>query len=226
MLKRDLTVIYYSANKENEDFEARIRRRLWRTIRNKRIRLISVTQKPTDFGENIVVGEVGYSAQNAWRQFQIGAKMAKTRFVCPTEADYIYPSEYFDFQPEREDTFYLAHPLWVLFAQRGVRRVFYRKPRGSEAAMMVGTQTLVDRLEVILGGRGYWGTLDADGLRLPYLFNRRHVRTGSFELPAPIVTFKTDRQLHRRTPLDPASKVYEIPGFGTARDIVRAYTGR
>jgi hypothetical protein len=220
---RDLTVIYYTCNRENPDFEARIRRNLWYTIKRKHLRLISVSHKPIDFGENICVGDVGVSSQNAWRQLQLGAIQARTRFICPTEADYIYPSEYFDFLPERTDTFYVASPLWVLFAQSRRGHVFCQKPRGSEAAMVVGRDKVIKRIEDILTGRGMWGTLDADGVRLPYLLNHRVVRREFFELPSPCVTFKTDIQMHRKTPHDQTTRTRFLPGIGTADDLIRKY---
>ena len=94
----DLTVIYYTSNKEKELFESRIRESILDMIGD--IPLISVSQKPIDFGKNICVGDVGVCGHNLFRQFQIGAKAAKTKYVCNVEADALYPKEYFEFTPE------------------------------------------------------------------------------------------------------------------------------
>jgi hypothetical protein len=225
----DLTVIYYTSNREKPEFEARIRKTLWRTIKPLRLPLISVSQKPIDFGMNICVGEKDASSQNTYRQLQIGAQHARTRFVCPAESDFIYPREYFTFRPDRDDVFYIAMPLWVLFAQRGKGRVFVNKPRGSEAAMVAGTQALVDRIEMVLKDVGQWGSVHCDGKSMPYLletrrrFNLPGTTTARFELPTHVLSFKTDEQMHRRTPHDTQTKTRELAPFGTAADLIKRY---
>jgi hypothetical protein len=143
----DLTIIYYTNNRENPEFEYRIRRTLRRTIKPLRIPLISVSQKPINFGTNICVGDVGLSAQNAWRQFQIGAIKAKTRFVCSGEHDVLYAPDFFTFKPPRDDAFYIAHPMWVLWNLRGKQRAFGLKQQGSESAVIVGREYLIDMIE-------------------------------------------------------------------------------
>ena len=132
---------------------------------------------------------------------------------------------------ERDDTFYVAHPLWVLFAQSGKARIFARKPRGSEAAMVVGTQTLVDRIEAVLACVGEWGSVHCDGKSMPYLLETRRAfdiggaATSRFEMTVPAISFKTDYQMHRRTPHDPEGKVRELPYWGTAEALIARYSG-
>lgn len=219
----DVTVVYYTANQESPVFEDRIRSTLRDTIRPTGIPLISVSQQPLDFGHNICVGDVGVSSQNAWTQLQVGAATATTRYIVPAEADCIYPASYFTFQPERDDTFYVADPVWVLFCQRGYGKVFYRKHRGCEAAIMVGRDTLLRRLELILGGYQKWGLLDADGKKMPWLMHRRSVRSENYQLDSPVLTFKTDRNMHRKTPHDELTKTRFLEPFGNAREFVSRY---
>jgi len=74
----DLTVLYYTSNREKPEFEEIIRRKIGETIGDTPI--ITVSQKPvTPFGlypiknhKNIVVGDVGLSDYNIYRQMQIG----------------------------------------------------------------------------------------------------------------------------------------------------------
>ena len=114
--RTDLTVIYYTNNLEKPEFEGRIQRTLKETTDFLEIPIISVSQKPIDFGKNICVGEVGASSQNAFRRLQLGAIEAKTRFVCPAEADFLHPREYFEFVPPSDRTAWVAIPVWVLNA--------------------------------------------------------------------------------------------------------------
>lgn len=223
----DLTVVYYTANRERPYFEKRIQERLVRNCAGTPI--ISVSQKPIELGVNICVGEVGASAQNAWRQLQLGVQAATTKFVCPAEADFIYPREYFQFRPMREDLFYIASPLWVAFAQRGYGHHFSLKPRGSEAAMVVGRQALLDRLEVILAGHSQWGTADAgypgEAGKVTFLYSSRTTPRGEWTLRTPVVTFKTDQNIHKKTPHDVESKCKDLPGIGNVYDLLREFTG-
>lgn len=100
---KDLTVIYYSSNREKPEFEEMVQKSLLKTIGD--TPLISVTHKPMDFGDNICVGDVGLSDYNIYRQMQLGCQLAKTKYVCTAEADCLYPpTGYFDFQPPEDWT--------------------------------------------------------------------------------------------------------------------------
>jgi hypothetical protein len=210
------TVIYYTSNRENEAFEGRIRRSIRHA--SKGLPIISVSQKPIDFGTNICVGDVGTSGHNAWRQFQMGVLKAKTKYICPAEADTIYPKEYFSFVPPRDDTYYLA-PLYVCFCQRGYGKYFAWKPRGSESSMVVNRELLLGRLEKMFEGRGMWGPTE-DFMWL--LDKQRRTR---FNIPIPVVTFKTDENMHRKTPHKVDDRTKDLPGYGNVRDLIRRYRG-
>ena len=98
-MRDDLTVIYYTSNREKPEFEEMIRKSLRRAIKD--TPLISISQKPLQgFGDNICVGDVGISDYNIYRQLQIGCLEATTKYVCTAEADCLYPPHgYFNFQP-------------------------------------------------------------------------------------------------------------------------------
>jgi len=217
----DLTCLYYSANREDPAFEQRIQDTLLKTMGD--IPLVSVTHKPMDFGQNICVGDVGFSAHNLFRQMQIAAEAAETRYVCCAESDILYPPEYFTFRPPEDDVFYLATPLWVLFAQRGKGHHYCRKARGSESAMMVNRQLLVDRLAQVMGNLSQWGTADAGSEKLPFLLQRRANKREFYELPAAVITFKTDVQLHRKTPHEVESRTHDLPYWGSAYTLLDRY---
>ena len=62
-LTKDLcSVIYYTANTEKEPLAGNVRKRLLSVIED--LPLISVSQKPMDFGTNICVGDVGVNEYN------------------------------------------------------------------------------------------------------------------------------------------------------------------
>ena len=98
MARSDLTVIYYSSNREKPEFEKLVCDEILKIIGD--TPLISVTHKPMGFGKNICVGDVGLSDYNIYRQMQIACLEAKTKYVATAESDCFYPpTGYFDFQP-------------------------------------------------------------------------------------------------------------------------------
>ena len=216
----DLTVIYYTGHREDPIFEGRIQQALFSVIGD--IPLISVSQKPIDFGKNICVDDVGFSAHNAWRQFQIGAKEAKTRFVCAAESDYLYPEEYFRFRPDRDGIFYAAMPVYVLFAQKGKDRIFSLKPTGDYGAIVVNREHLINRIDQVLYGHGMWRREKEPHRVTPHLFDRSGNRI-NFYLSTPIVTFKTDNNLHHRSRHDISTNTTELPYWGKSADLVKRY---
>jgi len=220
MIRTDLTVCYYTSNRERPEFEKKIRDSLLDVIGD--LPLISVSQKPIDFGENICVGEVGASTQNAFRQFQVGAKAAKTRFVCSVEADCLYPKEYFEFIPPKDNVMYIPQHICVLYAQKGNVKMFARKFL-CENAIVSGRDYMIDTIEKQLEGMGEWSKSFEAGGKHPFLLYVGESDT--FDIPNPIITFKTDENMHRKTPHSRLSKVYQLPYWGKSHDLLRKYYG-
>lgn len=211
----DTTVIYFTSNREKEAFEGRIRRTLLRTIGT--LPLISVSQKPIDFGINICVGELEASTANALRQIQLGAVAATTQFITLAESDYLYPREYFRFKPTRDDTAYLATPIYVCFAQHRKTKFFALKRGSSDSAMIAGRQCLIDGIETVLQKH--------NGTPLHFAHLLKLLRLENFPLSIPAVTFKTDENMHRKSPFSRTRICTELPDWGTAHALIRKYLG-
>jgi len=94
---KDLTVVYYTANNAPESFMAKTQEQLLKAIGD--TPLISVSQKPMDFGENICVGDIGCSTVNIYKQSLIGAKAAKTKYIAMAEDDALYTPSHFEYRP-------------------------------------------------------------------------------------------------------------------------------
>jgi hypothetical protein len=110
----DLSVLYYSASRENPLFEAKIRENILKNKGN--LPLVSVTQLPlADFGINICVGQHEPCYSNEFRQIQIGLKRITTKYVIVAESDVLYPPEYFQFQPTYGDYWRYGN-VWVNYA--------------------------------------------------------------------------------------------------------------
>ena len=218
----DTTVIYYTSQREKPDFEERIRRALQRLVVRFRLPLISVSQFPLDFGQNICVGDVGTSPLNAFRQLQIGAMAAKTTYVCTAESDVLYPREYFRMPHRDPQVFQTAMPLWVLFMGHRRAKLFVRKMRGDAGAMQVGRERLIARIDEVLAGMKEWGTGN-DGMGFPSLVDQRAVIRRRCVLPHPIVSFKTDQNMHSKTVFDRSSTTRVIPYWGDSHALIDRY---
>ncbi len=62
-------IIYYTDNSLDEEFAKLFRQRLVNAAPG--IPIVSVSQKPIDFGHNICVGEIGRSLHMMWKQILI-----------------------------------------------------------------------------------------------------------------------------------------------------------
>jgi hypothetical protein len=191
-MKDLLTVIYYTSNREKEDFEEKIKDRLFKVIGD--LPLISVSQKPINFGKNICVGDVGVSNQNTFRQIQLGAKEAKTPFVVMAEADFLYPRDYFKFVPKEEKCYRLDN-VWILY--RDSNAGFVQK-RYSEGASIYPREIIIRHIERRLRGRGVWNSVLEHGRSVPRFFYKES-DFAFFHLKNPAVSIKTKEGMHPTT---------------------------
>ena len=111
--KMELTALYYTANQIPEFFAKKIRENLFEACRE--LPIISISQKPLDFGKNICIGERGPSILGIYNQVLIGAREAKTKYVALCEDDILYHSSHFRMYRPSEDHFGYNHNKWEIF---------------------------------------------------------------------------------------------------------------
>ena len=157
-MKSQVTIIYYTSNREGERFEKKIQERLLEAVKgvSPPIPIVSVSQKPISLGKNICVGEKYPCDINIWRQKLIACKAAKTPFVICAEADCLYPPEYFNYVPSDVNHHYRYLNVWIM--EKG-KDFFYRK-ESSEGAEMVGREHYIKQIEKALIGKPEWATRD------------------------------------------------------------------
>jgi hypothetical protein len=219
----DLTIVYYTSNSERPAFEENVRKVLVK-MSGGNVPIVSVSQKPIEFGTNICVGDVGRSGHNIFRQMLIGCKAATTKYVCTAESDVLYPPEYFQFRPAKDDVAYFASPLYVCWSLARTKKKFSLKPNGSESAMVANRECLLSALERMMEPWGMWNPDDSNGRAFWWLTGDREyckVKRDYFTLPNPVVTFKTDQGLHRVTPHDANSSALELPFWGDCHELIR-----
>ena len=195
-----MTIIYYTSNREDETFEEKIRGEL---VKNRSgLPVISVSQKPIDLGENVCVGEHEASTYNTKKQIYEGLKRATTEYVVMAEADFLYPKEYFEFEP-KGDKFYCVENVYIAWINRSK---FYRK-LGSEGAMICHRESLMEIMET------YLTEWDMRTKMKSLLFHPESIKV---TLETPVVTFKTGNGVSWRCSYIKGSSIKDIPHWGNA----------
>jgi hypothetical protein len=112
LMSENTTIVYITDN----DLDARLaevcQQHLVRAADGKRI--ISVSQKPMDFGENICVGDIGRSSLSIDIQLKAGLDKVDTPYVAVAEHDCLYSTEHFNWIPPDKKFFYYNVRCWSL----------------------------------------------------------------------------------------------------------------
>ena len=193
----DKTIIYYTSNREKPEFERKIIESLKKQAGD--IPIISVSQKPMNLGKNICVGDVGHSYLNEFRQILIGLKECKTPYYIHAEADFLYPPEYFIFEPAG-DNIYRYDNVWIVLADSSIA-YSYRRKRYSEGAQICKTDFMIEVYETWLKSDNLPEWYDG------YLFTEKTNRDISmrskpfifFHGAIPCVSFKTGKGMRLNT---------------------------
>jgi len=117
----DKEIIYYTASREL--IEPKVIEQI-NKVRGS-IPVISVSQKPLNFGTNICVGKLEQNYKNAFMQCKLGCEKSKADYVIMCESDCLYPEDYFNFEPKDLNTIYDYDNVWLMW-DRENRTRFYK----------------------------------------------------------------------------------------------------
>lgn len=208
----DATIIYYSSNKEDWLFEKRVIKMLLKNCGD--LPIVSVTQKPINFGKNICVGDVGASGFNMFKQVQIACSEAKTKFVISAEADSFYPYDYFQFIPERDDIFYRNSNIYLMGRKRDY---FYKKSGGSTFAQIVGREHYLNILDRLFKGAPKWCVEEKN---FPKERWKQEDITNNIQLYNsinPCFQIKTGNSMRHYCTTRERTPIYELPYWGSGK---------
>lgn len=139
----DLSLLYYSCHSLPEQRERYFRDELAKLAGNT-YPIISVTQKPIEFGENICIGEIGQSHYNYFKQILTGAKAVKTKYIACCEDDTLYSLEHFSHRPSSDKIFAYNESAWFLEGSGSSGAFFWHKyQRGEGYALIAPTALLI-----------------------------------------------------------------------------------
>lgn len=215
--KHKTTIIYYTSNKEDPQFEKRVQENLLKVCGN--LPIISVSHKPINLGKNICVGDVGASGFNMFRQVQIACEEADTDFVISAEADCLYPPDYFEFVPPRLDVCYRSDNLYVMPDHRDF---FFHKKEGATHAQIVGRKYYLETLNKLFEGAPQWSVEEKnfpkERLRKVDVFDEiKYWHTKN-----PIFQIKTHRGMRYYTHSE-RIPIAELPYWGTGKKVREYY---
>lgn len=108
----DTTILYLTDNCLDPQIDRLVRATLLRQAAD--IPIISVSQQPIEFGQNICVGPIGRSWTSIFKQVLAGLAEVKTRFVSIAEHDCLYTNEHLSFIPPQADCFWVNKNCWLV----------------------------------------------------------------------------------------------------------------
>lgn len=151
-MRKDLSVIFYTANFIDESFASNVRKQLVKSING--LPLIVVSHKPMGIemfkghsGEykNIVFHAKERNFANIYRQALLGAIEAKTTYVATAEDDALYPPEHFEHVPTA-GKFAYDRNIWGIYTWTDPP-VFSWKGRRSFWTCVCERELLIEALE-------------------------------------------------------------------------------
>ena len=122
----DITIVYYTDNSLPPEFEVRCQRELAKSAQGKRI--ISVSQKPLDFGDNICLPFIGRNLRSLFLQPLVGVLAAETKYIALAEHDCFYHPSHFDWRPDDDSVFWYDVNHWFVKYETGDYAYYRRKP--------------------------------------------------------------------------------------------------
>ena len=201
-----------TSNREAPEFEKKIQADLLSKCGD--IPIVSVSQKPIDFGKNVCVGDVGASGYNYCRQVLIACENATTDLVIHAEADCIYSPDYFTFEPERLDIPYRNTNIWV----QKYKQDFACKKDSSVFSQVVGREFSIKRLKSLFEGLPMWST---EYKNFPKEIGKKIFEGWEyFETEFPCISFKTGQGMRKHSNSDEVP-IYNLPHWGEIKKLRR-----
>lgn len=232
----DLTIIYYTANINNDHFMANTQKYLLKAVGGTPI--IAVSFKPTIVGDNctnICIGEQPRSNYMIYKQVLIGVREAKTKYVAMAEDDMLYSSTHFMYRPGDDETFSYNINKWSIFSWREPPILSYRV-RKLMNSLITTKEALLKTLEDRYGKYSvlenipeklyklYWG----EPGRFENHLGIPPVKAEEFSSKEPNIMFSTSEALGyltlgaRKAHSD--IKADRVEPWGTAQEILKLYT--
>ena len=114
--------------------------------------IVSVSQKPMDFGTNVCVGDIGRSGISLDIQLLEGLKTIKTKWVMVAEHDCIYGEEHIRWIPPNDIDFFYNDNVWLVQYSHPLNRDSFRgmfshyRKRRVQSQLICSTQRYLEAM--------------------------------------------------------------------------------
>ncbi|MCJ7646067.1 hypothetical protein MUO65_04070 [bacterium] len=226
----DLTLLYYTANTISDACARNVRNHLLEVTGGK-FPIVSVSQKPIDFGTNICIGEIGKSHYNCYKQILTGAMVVKTKYVACCEDDTLYNQEYFSHRPSGDDIFAYNLNWWYAEAPCFWHKMIEMKDTGM-CQCLCPTNALIENLKVRFDvfsnpipasdrpTQKCWQEPGRDDV----YFGIPNAKFEYFSSERPTIVFNYRGSLGgKRKSWRPTTFADSLPGWGKAKDLWQKY---
>jgi len=218
----DITIIFLTLNKVPEKWAKYHRQVLTEAIGDTPI--ITISKKPLDWGTNLIQKSEGHA--NIYRQILRGAKLAKTPYIAIAEDDTLYPKAHFITYRPPMDTFTYNMSRWGIFTWG--EPTYFLKPSMANSSMIAPRDLTIEALEERFK-KGVpdekCGELGKEKVERGLGVTTRKI--SSFYTVDPVLCFSHDfafdrlERTHRKRMW--WIRVYDIPHWGKASDIVKKF---
>jgi len=137
-------IVYYTNHSADEKILLACQAQLKRCMEIWKFPIVSVSQKPINFGQNFVMNKMESSVLSMYKQILKGLEECKADIVFLTEHDVLYHPTHFDFTPEKEDHFYYNRNEWHVSSLTG-KTVFYEHNNTTELSAF--RETLISHVK-------------------------------------------------------------------------------
>lgn len=231
----ELTIVYYTSNyleTANPYFLNNTKKQLLRAVDG--LPIVIVSQKPTLFGDNstnVVMGDIGRSHLNIYRQILEGCRHAKTKYVAMAEDDILYSWEHFHSEVPKADYFLYDMNKLSLFTWTKPPVYSFRHNRMVVNQLIAPRKLLIDALEERFNRYPDESKVDLRVWGDPGRYERQlgvTIRpTDTFMCTCPSIVFShkdaygylTQGKRKRLGDL----RILEIPFWGRAEDVLKLY---
>jgi hypothetical protein len=220
------TLIYYTANLIPEPFAEKVRARLQSQADKYGLPIISVSQKPLNFGYNICVGDIGVCNYNVYWQLWQGVKLVETDCIVCCEDDAVYSDSHILHHPQSKDVFFYDWNRYIID-----KDVFWHKDNRTVMSMCIAStklmfDTLKEKFEKYPSkDTDKWKYFGEPGKYEGHLGLTIREKQ-FFTAPDPSITFNHKNNLggrRKRYNTDPSAS--ELPYWGKAIDLWKEFYG-
>jgi len=222
----DITLLYCTANVVPEATAEKVRHNLLKITKGS-YPIISVSQKPINFGQNICVGEIGKSCYNFFKQMLIGAVEVKTPYIVHIDDDTLYVAEHFLHRPSGHKAFAWNTNTWI-----GGDKLFWH-PKEELSGMFCHispTKALIENLSARFKmyptkprDDHHWG----EPGKFDIEFGIPNAKVEKFSTKLPLISFEYRGSLNGKRKrfglTDPNSYRFDLEYFGNAKKLYESY---